>query len=63
MLTLVFIDRIALAKQGDDRIGSVRPFVFALTVEQFAVHTQGSALPSAASTNLSHYQSKVFVCL
>ena len=27
-----------------------------------AVDTTGSALPSAASTNMSHYQSKVCVC-
>ncbi len=27
VLILLIIDRVALAKQGDNRIGSVRPFV------------------------------------
>ncbi len=68
MFCLCFvIDSVALAKQGDNRIGSVPlsvrpsvcPSVNALTAEPF----RGSALPSAAMSNNHHYQCKVIVCV
>ncbi len=46
----IFIDRVALAKQGDNIFGSVRPSVhlYALLLE--------------AKSSKSYYQAKVFVC-
>ncbi len=45
---IIFIDRVALAKQGDYRIGSVRPsvrpFVCALMAEPFGLRPSSFAL-------------------
>ena len=46
----IFIDRVALAKQGDNILGSVR-----LSVRQCAL--------SPLNRLKSHYQSRVFVCV
>ena len=63
---IIIIDREALAKKGDNALGSVRPSVRQSVrsfVCLFACRYRGSALPSAARSNKSHYQSKVFVCV
>ncbi len=36
---------------------------FDLRPSSFVIDIRGLALPSAAKTNKSHYQSKVFVCV
>ncbi len=46
---LLIINHVALAKQGDNVLGSIRQSVCALTAEQRA--------------KKSHYQSRVFVCV
>ncbi len=48
---------LSTMKQEDNKIGSVRPSV------HLYVCIRGSALPSAAKSNRSHYQSKVIVCV
>ncbi len=45
--------------EGDNALGSVRPSVCPFV----GLCVRGSALPSAAKSNKSHYQSKVFVCV
>ncbi len=77
----LFIDRVALAKQGAKAFGSVHPSVRQCALSLFdrpPVHPsvyirlfvcalptdiRGSALLSAAKSNRSHYQPKVFVCV
>ena len=67
----LIIDRIALAKQGDNALGSIRLSVTTITPERSrsnfwcaAVDINGSALPRATkSNNYHHYQSKVIVCV
>ncbi len=58
----MIIDRVAFAKLGDSRIGSVCPSV-CLSVcpsarPSVSQRSHGSVLPSAAMSNNHHYQSK-----
>ena len=57
-LSQIFIDRIALAKQGDDVLGrvylSVHPSMDTLTAEQHRVQQR---------TKSHNHKSKVFVCV
>ncbi len=64
-LVLFFFDRVALVKQGDNGIGSVRPSVrlFVCLFVCAAIDIRGSALLSAAKSSKSHYQSKFSVCV
>ena len=62
----IFIDRIVLAKQGDNVYGSIRPSVHpsvcALTAEQFdPLGAQLCRVQQRAKKN--HYQCRVFVCV
>ncbi len=54
----MIINRVALAKQGDNALGSVR-----LSVCPFVRVIRSSALPSAAKSNKGHYQFRVLVCV
>ena len=54
---LIIIDRVALAKQIDNALYSVRPSVC------LSVDVCGFVLPSAVKSNNHHYQSKVIVCV
>ena len=57
-------DRVALAKQGDNALGSIRPSDRGFVCLFVCLRSPGSALPSAAKSNWSHYQSNFQgVCL
>ncbi len=56
-MRLIFIDRIALVTQEDNTLGSIRLSVCLSVCPSSPVWD--SALPSAAKSNKSHYQSKV----
>ena len=65
MHMLIFIDHEALAKQGDNALGSVRlcPLSRPRSKSNFwhaAVDNRALALPSAAKSNGSHYQSVAY---
>ncbi len=57
MPEIVFLHGFYLALRSGQRSGSRSNFWRAVA------DIRGSALPSAAKSNKSHYQSKVFVCL
>ena len=55
---IIFINQVALAKQGENKSGSIRPSSVSPSVSQ-----QETIITLKVGANLDHHQAKTFVCV